>query len=200
MAYDKFDVLTSTAYPLPIENVDTDQIIPARFLKATERKGFGDNFFRDWRYDENDNPIADFPLNDVKYAGAKILVGGKNFGSGSSREHAAWSVYDFGLRCVISSFFADIFRNNCLNIGVLPVQVSPEFAQKLFDAIYADPKTEIKVDLPSQSVTLMSTGESEIFEINGYKKGNMLNGFDDIDYLQNIKEDIKIFEATQEIY
>ena len=200
MAYDKFEVLTSTAYPLPIENVDTDQIIPARFLKATERKGFGDNFFRDWRYDKNDNPIADFPLNDAKYTGAKILVGGKNFGSGSSREHAAWSVYDFGLRCVISSFFADIFRNNCLNIGVLPVQVSPEFAQKLFDAIYADAKTEIKVDLPNQSVTLMSTGESETFEINGYKKGNMLNGFDDIDYLQNIKEDIKIFEATQEIY
>ncbi len=200
MAYDKFGVLTSTAYPLPIENVDTDQIIPARFLKATERKGFGDNFFRDWRYDKNDNPIADFPLNDAKYTGAKILVGGKNFGSGSSREHAAWSVYDFGLRCVISSFFADIFRNNCLNIGVLPVQVSPEFAQKLFDAIYADPKTEIKVDLPNQSVTLVATGESETFEINGYKKGNMLNGFDDIDYLQNIKEDIKIFEATQEIY
>ena len=200
MAYDKFGVLTSTAYPLPIENVDTDQIIPARFLKATERKGFGDNFFRDWRYDKNDNPIADFPLNDANYTGAKILVGGKNFGSGSSREHAAWSVYDFGLRCVISSFFADIFRNNCLNIGVLPVQVSPEFAQKLFDAIYADPKTEIKVDLPNQSVTLVATGESENFEINGYKKGNMLNGFDDIDYLQNIKEDIKIFEATQEIY
>ena len=120
MAYDKFEVLTSTAYPLPIENVDTDQIIPARFLKATERVGFGDNFFRDWRYDSEGNPIADFPLNDAKYAGSKILVGGKNFGSGSSREHAAWSVYDFGLRCVISSFFADIFRNNCLNIGVLP--------------------------------------------------------------------------------
>ncbi len=200
MAYDKFEVLTSTAYPLPIENVDTDQIIPARFLKATERKGFGDNFFRDWRYDKNDQPIPDFPLNDPKYIGSKILVGGKNFGSGSSREHAAWSVYDFGLRCVISSFFADIFRNNCLNIGVLPVQVSPEFAQKLFDAIYSDPKTEIKVDLPNQTVTLMSTQESEQFEINGYKKGNMLNGFDDIDYLQNIKEEIKIFEAAQEIY
>ena len=200
MAYDKFEVLTSTAYPLPIENVDTDQIIPARFLKATERKGFGDNFFRDWRYDKGGNPIADFPLNDTKYAGAKILVGGKNFGSGSSREHAAWSVYDFGLRCVISSFFADIFRNNCLNIGVLPVQVSPEFSQKLFDAIYADPKTEIKVDLPNQTVTLINTGESETFEINGYKKDNMLNGFDDIDYLQNIKEEIKIFEAAQEIY
>ncbi|TNJ46375.1 3-isopropylmalate dehydratase small subunit [Tamlana fucoidanivorans] len=197
MAYDKFEVLTSTAYPLPIENVDTDQIIPARFLKATERKGFGDNFFRDWRYDSEGNPIADFPLNDDKYAGSKILVGGKNFGSGSSREHAAWSVYDFGLRCVISSFFADIFRNNCLNIGVLPVQVSADFAQKLFDAIEADPKTEIKVDLPNQTVTLLSTGESEPFEINGYKKGNMLNGFDDIDYLQNMKDEVKDFAETR---
>ncbi|WP_372936392.1 3-isopropylmalate dehydratase small subunit [Seonamhaeicola sp.] len=197
MAYDKFEVLTSTAYPLPIENVDTDQIIPARFLKATERKGFGDNFFRDWRYDSEGNPIADFPLNDAKYAGSKILVGGKNFGSGSSREHAAWSVYDFGLRCVISSFFADIFRNNCLNIGVLPVQVSPEFAQKLFDAIEADPKTEIKVDLPNQTVTLLATGESESFDINGYKKSNMLNGFDDIDYLQNMKEEIASFGETR---
>ncbi|WP_406683835.1 3-isopropylmalate dehydratase small subunit [Seonamhaeicola sp. MEBiC1930] len=197
MAYDKFEVLTSTAYPLPIENVDTDQIIPARFLKATERKGFGDNFFRDWRYDSEGNPIADFPLNDAKYAGSKILVGGKNFGSGSSREHAAWSVYDFGLRCVISSFFADIFRNNCLNIGVLPVQVSPEFAQKLFDAIDADPKAEITVDLPNQKVTLVATGESESFQINGYKKGNMLNGFDDIDYLQNMKEEVKTFAETR---
>ncbi|WP_203258371.1 3-isopropylmalate dehydratase small subunit [Hyunsoonleella ulvae] len=197
MAYDKFEVLTSTAYPLPIENVDTDQIIPARFLKATERKGFGDNFFRDWRYDSEGNPIADFPLNDAKYAGSKILVGGKNFGSGSSREHAAWSVYDFGLRCVISSFFADIFRNNCLNIGVLPVQVSAEFAQKLFDAIDADPKTEIKVDLPNQTVTLVATGESESFDINGYKKGNMLNGFDDIDYLQNMKDEVKAFAETR---
>ncbi len=197
MAYDKFEVLTSTAYPLPIENVDTDQIIPARFLKATERKGFGDNFFRDWRYDSEGNPIADFPLNDKKYEGSKILVGGKNFGSGSSREHAAWSVYDFGLRCVISSFFADIFRNNCLNIGVLPVQVSADFAQKLFDAIEVDPKTEIKVDLPNQTVTLVSTGESETFDINGYKKDNMLNGFDDIDYLQNMKEEVKAFAETR---
>jgi 3-isopropylmalate/(R)-2-methylmalate dehydratase small subunit len=197
MAYDKFEVLTSTAYPLPIENVDTDQIIPARFLKATERKGFGDNLFRDWRYDAEGNLKTDFPLNDSKYAGSKILVAGKNFGSGSSREHAAWSVYDFGLRCVISSFFADIFRNNCLNIGVLPVQVSAEFAQKLFDAIDADPKVEINVDLPNQTVTLVSTGESESFHINGYKKGNMLNGFDDIDYLQNIKEEIASFGETR---
>ncbi len=197
MAYDKFKVLTSTAYPLPIENVDTDQIIPARFLKATERKGFGDNLFRDWRYDAEGNLKANFPLNDAKYAGSKILVAGKNFGSGSSREHAAWSVYDFGLRCVISSFFADIFRNNCLNIGVLPVQVSAEFAQKLFDAIDTDPKAEINVDLPNQTVTLVSTGESESFQINGYKKGNMLNGFDDIDYLQNIKEEIAEFSTTR---
>ena len=193
MAYDKFEVLTSTAYPLNIENVDTDQIIPARFLKATERKDFDINFFRDWRFDSEGNEIADFPLNDSKYGNAKILVGGKNFGSGSSREHAAWSVYDFGLRCVISSFFADIFRNNCMNIGVLPVQVSQEFSDKLFAAIEADPKTEIKVDLPNQTVTLVSTGESESFEINGYKKGNLLNGFDDIDYLQNMKEEISEF-------
>jgi 3-isopropylmalate/(R)-2-methylmalate dehydratase small subunit len=197
MAYDKFEVLTSTAYPLPIENVDTDQIIPARYLKATERKGFGDNLFRDWRYDSENNIREDFPLNDAQYAGSKILVGGKNFGSGSSREHAAWSVYDFGLRCVISSFFADIFRNNCLNVGVLPVQVSPEFAQKLFSSIEEDPKTEIKVDLPNQTVTLLANGESESFQINGYKKGNMLNGFDDIDYLQNIKEEITEFSTTR---
>lgn len=197
MAYDKFEVLTSTAYPLPIENVDTDQIIPARFLKATERKDFDINFFRDWRFDSEGNPIADFPLNDAKYAGSKILVGGKNFGSGSSREHAAWSVYDFGLRCVISSFFADIFRNNCLNIGVLPVQVSAEFSDKLFAAIEADPKAEITVDLPNQTVTLVATGESESFDINGYKKGNMLNGFDDIDYLQNMKQEISSFTETR---
>ncbi|EAQ41785.1 3-isopropylmalate dehydratase small subunit [Polaribacter sp. MED152] len=197
MAYDKFNVLTSTAYPLPIENVDTDQIIPARFLKATERVGFGDNFFRDWRYNQDGSPKADFPLNKEIYAGSKILVGGKNFGSGSSREHAAWSVYDFGLRCVISSFFADIFRNNCLNVGVLPVQVTGVFADKLFDAIMADPKTEIKVDLPNQTVTLVATGESEPFEINTYKKDNMLNGFDDIDYLKNIEDEIAAFAATR---
>ena len=197
MAYDKFEVLTSTAYPLAIENVDTDQIIPARFLKATERKGFGDNFFRDWRYEADGTPKADFPLNQEQYKGSKILVGGRNFGSGSSREHAAWSVYDFGLRCVISSAFADIFRNNCLNVGVLPVQVSAEFAQKLFDAIEADSKTEIEVNLQNQTVRLKSTGESESFQINGYKKENMLNGFDDIDYLQNIKTEIAEFSTTR---
>ena len=195
MAYDKFEILKSTAVPLSIENVDTDQIIPARFLKATERKGFGDNLFRDWRYNSDGSPKADFVLNDATYSG-KILVGGKNFGSGSSREHAAWSVYDYGFRCVISSFFADIFKGNCLNIGVLPVQVSPEFADKVFAAIEADPKTEIEVSLPTQTVTLVASGESESFDINGYKKGNMLNGFDDIDYLQNIKGDITAFAAN----
>ncbi|WP_299433081.1 3-isopropylmalate dehydratase small subunit [uncultured Maribacter sp.] len=192
MAYDKFEILNSTAVPLPIENVDTDQIIPARFLKATERKGFGDNLFRDWRYNGDDTPKSDFVLNNPTYSG-KILVGGKNFGSGSSREHAAWAVYDYGFRCVISSFFADIFKGNCLNIGVLPVQVSPEFAAKIFAAIEADPKTEISVNLPEQTVTLVKTGESESFDINGYKKQNMLNGFDDIDYLNNIKSEISEF-------
>ncbi len=197
MAYDKFVTLKSTAYPLPIENVDTDQIIPARFLKATEREGFGDNLFRDWRYNADGTPKTDFPLNKEIYTGGKILVGGRNFGSGSSREHAAWAVYDFGLRCVISSAFADIFKNNCLNIGVLPVQVSPAFADKLFDAIFADPKTEIEVDLPSQTVTLLATGESEKFDINSYKKENMLNGFDDIDYLKNIEEEITTFAQNR---
>ena len=196
MAYDKFNILKSTAYPLPIENVDTDQIIPARFLKATERKGFGDNLFRDWRYNSDGSPKEDFVLNNPKYSG-KILIGGKNFGSGSSREHAAWSVYDFGFRCVISSFFADIFKNNCLNVGVLPVQVSSEFTQKIFDAIEADAITEIEVNLEEQKVTLVATGETESFDINGYKKNNMLNGFDDIDYLQNMKQDIVEFAQTR---
>lgn len=194
MAYDKFNVLKSTAYPLPIENVDTDQIIPARFLKATERKGFGDNLFRDWRYHPDGSLKKDFVLNDPKYSG-RILVGGKNFGSGSSREHAAWAVYDFGFRCVISSFFADIFKNNCLNIGVLPVQVSESFLDSIFEEIYKNPTTHLEVDLNEQKVRLLSTGQSEQFVINGYKKHNMLNGFDDIDYLQNVKEEI--FEFSQ---
>ena len=192
MAYDKFNILTSTAVPLPIENVDTDQIIPARFLKATERKGFGDNLFRDWRYHPDNTPKEHFVLNNPTYGG-KILVGGKNFGSGSSREHAAWAVYDYGFRCVVSSFFADIFRNNCLNIGVLPVQVSEDFLTKIFTAIEKDPNTEFKVDLPEQTITILPSGEQEGFQLNGYKKENMLNGFDDIDYLLNLKEDIKIF-------
>ncbi|MCG2460798.1 3-isopropylmalate dehydratase small subunit [Flavobacteriaceae bacterium F89] len=192
MAYDKFNILTSTAVPLPIENVDTDQIIPARFLKATERKGFGDNLFRDWRYNSDGSLKADFPLNDSEYGG-KILVGGKNFGSGSSREHAAWAVYDYGFRCVVSSFFADIFKNNCLNVGVLPVQISPEFLENIFSALETDPKTELEISLPEQTITLLSTGEKETFAINDYKKDNMLNGFDDIDYLLNIKSDIEDF-------
>lgn len=195
MAYDSFNILTSTAVPLPIENVDTDQIIPARFLKATERKGFGDNLFRDWRYHPDNTPKTDFVLNDPTYSG-KILVGGKNFGSGSSREHAAWAIYDYGFRCVISSFFADIFRNNCLNIGVLPVQVSAEFLEKVFAEVYANPATELEVNLPEQTVTIQSTGEKESFDINSYKKSNMMNGFDDIDYLLNIKSDIQEFSKT----
>lgn len=196
MAYDKFTILKDTAVPLPTENVDTDQIIPARFLKATERVGFGDNLFRDWRYDVEGNPKKDFVLNNDTFSG-KILVAGKNFGSGSSREHAVWAIYDYGFRCVVSSFFADIFKNNCLNIGVLPVTVSPAFVEKLFAAIEADPKTEVKVDLPAQRITLLSTGESESFDINDYKKENMQNGFDDIDYLLNISNQIETFEKSR---
>ena len=192
MAYDKFNILTSTAVPLPIENVDTDQIIPARFLKATERVGFGDNLFRDWRYNQDNTRKEEFVLNQDRYRG-KILVGGKNFGSGSSREHAAWAVYDYGFRVVVSSFFADIFRGNCLNIGVLPVQVSASFLQKIFDAIEHDANTKLEISLPEEKITLLSTGESESFDINEYKKNNMLNGFDDIDYLLNIKEEIATF-------
>ncbi len=196
MAYDSFSVLTSTAVPMPIENVDTDQIIPARFLKATERKGFGDNLFRDWRYDKNDQPKADFVLNNPTYSG-KILVGGKNFGSGSSREHAAWAIYDYGFRCVVSSFFADIFRGNAINVGILPVQVSPEFLHQIFEAIEKDPETELVVDLPAQSITISATGASESFAINGYKKHNLLNGFDDIDYLQAMKSEIAAFAVNR---
>ena len=195
MAYDKFNILKSSCVPLPIENVDTDQIIPARFLKATERVGFGENLFRDWRFSSDNSPKEDFVLNNKKYKG-KILVGGKNFGSGSSREHAAWAIYDYGFRCVISSFFADIFRANCLNIGVLPVQVSPEFLEKLFNQIYENPETEIEVDLTTQKVSITEQKISERFEINSYKKENMLNGYDDIDYLMNIKDSIKEFSKS----
>jgi 3-isopropylmalate/(R)-2-methylmalate dehydratase small subunit len=195
MAYDKFNILRSSAVPLSIENVDTDQIIPARFLKATERVGFGDNLFRDWRYNSDNSPKSEFVLNNQLYSG-KILVGGKNFGSGSSREHAAWAIYDYGFRCVVSSFFADIFKGNCLNIGVLPVQVSPEFADKIFLAIEADPKTEIEINLPEQTITLLSSREKESFDISSYKKSNMINGFDDIDYLVNIKPEIQQFASN----
>ncbi len=193
MAYDKFTILKSTAVPLPIENVDTDQIIPARFLKATKREGFGDNLFRDWRYNGDDTPKQDFVLNNPIYTG-KILVGGHNFGSGSSREHAAWAIYDYGFRCVVSSFFADIFKGNSLNIGILPVQVSPEFLDKIFQAIEANPKAELEVNLNEQYIMIVSTGEKESFDINGYKKHNMTNGFDDIDYLQAMKSEIATFE------
>lgn len=199
MAYDKFKILKSTVVPMPIENVDTDQIIPARFLKATERKGFGDNLFRDWRYDSNNLPIKDFVLNNKNYSG-KILVGGKNFGSGSSREHAAWAIYDYGFRCVISSFFADIFRNNCMNIGVLPVQVEPEFLENIFDEVNKDPQAEILVNLPDQFVEIKSTGNRSKFEINEYKKENLLNGFDDIDYLINIKSEIINFSKSTPLW
>lgn len=196
MAYDKFTILTSTAVPLPIENIDTDQIIPARFLKATKREGFGDNLFRDWRYNTDDTPKKDFILNNPLYTG-KILVAGTNFGSGSSREHAAWALYDYGFRCVVSSFFADIFKGNAINIGILPVQVSPQFLEKIFTAIEADPKTTLEVNLPDQTITIFATGEKESFSINGYKKNNLLNGFDDIDYLQAMKEEINSFAATK---
>lgn len=178
----KFDIITSTCVPLPLENVDTDQIIPARFLKATDKVGMGDNLFRDWRYNADGTPRADFVLNDPTYSGV-ILVAGKNFGSGSSREHAAWAIADYGFRVVISSFFADIHKNNELNNFVLPVQVSEAFLQELFSSIRKDPKTLVEVDLPRQTVTNKATGSSETFDINGYKKHCLLNGLDDIDFL-----------------
>jgi len=192
MPYDRFNVLRSTVVPLSNENVDTDQIIPARFLKATEREGFGDNLFRDWRYDVEGNPKQDFVLNNPIYTG-KILVAGKNFGSGSSREHAVWAIYDYGFRCVVSSFFADIFKNNCLNIGVLPVTISPGFLDKIFAVVEVDSRAEVQVDLDKQTITLIPTGEAETFDINAYKKENMKNGFDDIDYLLNIQGEIEDF-------
>jgi 3-isopropylmalate/(R)-2-methylmalate dehydratase small subunit len=198
MAYDKFTVVKSSAVPMPIENVDTDQIIPARFLKATERKGFGDNLFRDWRYNTDGSEKRDFVLNNPIYSG-KILVGGRNFGSGSSREHAAWAIYDYGFRCVVSSFFADIFKNNSLNIGILPVQVSAVFLDKIFTAIEANPAAELEVNLPEQKITILTTGESESFDINTYKKHNMTNGYDDIDYLQAMKSEIQVF-AEKSMY
>jgi len=194
MGYEKFKILKSTVVPLPIENVDTDQIIPARFLKATERVGFGDNLFRDWRYHADNSKKKDFVLNNNNYNG-KILVGGKNFGSGSSREHAAWAIYDYGFRCVISSFFADIFKNNCLNIGVLPVQVSPNFLDKIFEIVFKNPETNLVVDLKKQTVKIEGTSQIESFNINGYKKNNLLNGYDDIDYLLNIKDSIQTFST-----
>jgi 3-isopropylmalate/(R)-2-methylmalate dehydratase small subunit len=190
-----FTHLTSPAAPLPIENIDTDQIIPARFLKATTREGFGDNLFRDWRYDADGLPKPDFVLNDPTYREAKILVAGKNFGMGSSREHAAWALHDYGFNVVISSFFADIFRNNALNNFVLPAQVSDGFLGEIFRAVDANPHTQLAVDLEAQTITL-ENGRSESFPINAYKKQCLMNGYDDIDYLLSLKEDIRTFDAA----
>jgi 3-isopropylmalate/(R)-2-methylmalate dehydratase small subunit len=192
---EKFNILTSTCVPLPLENVDTDQIIPARFLKATTKEGFGDNLFRDWRYDKQGNKIESFVLNNPTYNG-KVLVAGKNFGSGSSREHAAWAIAGYGFRAVISSFFADIFRNNALNNFVLPVIVSESFLSELFASIQNDAKTEIKIDLPNQTVTNLATGKSEPFEINAYKKHCLENGLDDIDFLLSNKSKIEDWEKN----
>ena len=192
---EKFVTLTSTVVPLPIENVDTDQIIPARFLKATTREGFGDNLFRDWRYDKENNPVPSFVLNQDTYSG-QILVAGKNFGSGSSREHAAWAISGYGFRVVVSRFFADIFKGNSLNNGLLPVVVSPEFLAEIFETVTSDPKTTLTVDLQNQKITNNATGKSEKFEINAYKKDCLLNGLDDIDYLLSNKTKIEAYEAA----
>lgn len=189
----KFDIIKSTCVPLPLENVDTDQIIPARFLKATDKEGFGDNLFRDWRYNKDGSLKEDFVLNDPRYSGV-ILVAGKNFGSGSSREHAAWAIAGYGFRVVISSFFADIHKNNELNNFVLPVVVTEPFLQELFASIDANPETEVIVDLPNQTVTNTATGKREHFEINGYKKHCLMNGLDDIDYLVSHKDKIERWE------
>ena len=196
MPSEKFQSIESTAVPLPIENVDTDQIIPARFLKATTRDGFGENLFRDWRFDKNGSAKEDFVLNKQSYSGT-ILVGGKNFGSGSSREHAAWAIHDYGFKVVVSSFFADIFKNNALNNGLLPVQVSDAFLSALFEAIEQDAATIIKVSLEEQTITIAASGASEKFDINPYKKECLLNGYDDIDYLLSIKEKIVQFEKSR---
>ena len=196
MTYEPFKIVKSTAVPLPMENVDTDQIIPARFLKATERVGFGENLFRDWRYNQDGSPKNDFILNNKNFSG-KILIGGKNFGSGSSREHAVWAIYDYGFRCVVSSFFADIFKNNCLNIGVLPVQVSENFLSQLFKEVYRNPKTILKINLLEELISIEGIEKFERFSITPYKKNNMTNGYDDIDYLVNIKEEIKNFSTKR---
>ncbi|MCK5102827.1 MAG: 3-isopropylmalate dehydratase small subunit [Cyclobacteriaceae bacterium] len=197
MAIDKFLTIESSVVPLPIENVDTDQIIPARFLKATTREGFGENLFRDWRFDKSDQPKPDFVLNQNVYSGS-ILVAAKNFGSGSSREHAAWAIHDYGFKVVVSSFFADIFKNNALNNGLLPVQISEEFLSGIFEAIEKDPATKLKVDLINQEITLLTAGEKEGFEINSYKKECLLNGYDDIDYLLGLKDVIEQFEQSRD--
>ncbi len=196
MSIEKFIKTVSRAVPIPIEEIDTDQIIPARFLKATDKIGFGNNLFRDWRYDATNKPIETFPLNNPKYSGT-ILVGGKNFGCGSSREHAAWAIADYGFKVVVSSFFADIFKNNALNNGVLPVQISDAFLAEIFAQIEKDPNTEFEVDLQKQTITIMATGQSESFDINAYKKDCLLNGYDDIDYLISKLPEIEAFEKNR---
>lgn len=193
MSIPKFETFTSGAVPVEVENIDTDQIIPARFLKATERKGFGENLFRDWRYDASGKPVATFPLNDPRYGG-QILVAGRNFGCGSSREHAAWALADYGFRVVVSSFFADIFRNNALNNGLLPVRVEEDFLQRIFAAIRRDPQAQFTVDLDHQRFTIEASGESSPFEIDAYKKRCLQNGYDDVDYLRSLAAEIEAFE------
>ncbi len=195
----KFDTITSICVPLPIENVDTDQIIPARFLKATDKEGFGDNLFRDWRYDKEGRLVDDFVLNDPRYKDAVILVAGKNFGSGSSREHAAWAIAGYGFRVVISSFFADIHKQNELNNFVLPVQVTEDFLQELFQSIKADAKTTVTVDLPAQTVTNNATGRQQHFDINGYKKHCLMNGLDDIDFLVANRQQTEQWESASSV-
>ncbi|HTH54618.1 MAG TPA: 3-isopropylmalate dehydratase small subunit [Cyclobacteriaceae bacterium] len=197
MSKEKFIKLTSSAVPVQVENIDTDQIIPARFLKATTREGFGDNLFRDWRFDSNNQPIKEFVLNDSKFSG-KILVGGKNFGCGSSREHAAWAIYDYGFRAVVSSFFADIFKNNALNNGLLPVVVSDRFLKMIFEKMEKEPKTEFTIDLQNQIISFGN--EREKFEINAYKKTCLTNGYDDIDYLLSLIDEIKGFQRLQKAH
>ena len=196
---EKFEKVISSGIPMPIEHVDTDQIIPARFLKATTREGFGDNLFRDWRYDKTDQPIKDFVLNNPTYKGS-ILVAGENFGCGSSREHAAWAIYDFGIRVVVSSFFADIFKGNSLNNGLLPVQLKSEEMDEIFKAIEKDPSVEFEVDLPSQTFKILGSDQSFNFEIDNYKKMCMLNGYDDLDFLLSLENEIEQFEKQQVIY
>ena len=196
MSIPKFVTFTSGAVPVEVENIDTDQIIPARFLKATERKGFGDNLFRDWRYDAAGQRIASFPLNDPRYEG-RILVAGRNFGCGSSREHAAWAIADYGFRVVVSSFFADIFRNNALNNGLLPVRVEEPFLRGIFDEIRRDPSAQFTVDLDNQRFTIVSSGASAPFEIDAYKKRCLQNGYDDVDYLRSISAEIAAFEKNR---
>ncbi|MVZ62322.1 3-isopropylmalate dehydratase small subunit [Sphingobacterium humi] len=192
----KFEKLASRVVPLPIENIDTDQIIPARFLKATTREGFGNNLFRDWRFDSNEQPKADFVMNNPTYQG-KILVAGKNFGCGSSREHAAWAIQDYGFDVVVSSFFADIFKGNALNNGVLPITVPEEFLEKIFAQVFANPATALAIDLEAQTIRIEETGDEFIFEINPYKKSCLINGYDDIDYILSQREAIENFEENR---